>query len=207
MEEELRLARASRQVSVSPTVPAYQVFAPTLGSPIGLSNSLSMPGFDPQRPLYVPGALNRYNSNGQLRGMSASTRGSLSSVSLDNSSLPGTGAVTPDTVTDSGAATPYSQPHGQRSSLGSPGASTFNNLLGCNNPWNNNYLNQDPASAMPDRNSALAWNFPTQAGNTFASAPRRQSATNTPAGSRPSSVAVPNAAPSGGLPNNSQQPW
>ena len=173
---------ASHQVhaTMSASLPAPHAYAPSLGSPIGLAAmNISQSSYDSQRQEPLATTVGRHN---QMRALSSSNRGSLSSLNLENPPQTGTGQVTPDSVTTSGAATPYSHGYDQRgSSVSSPSGDTFNHLMGYQNRWTQGF----PGTAVPhvagDRTSGLEWNTSFTATEDFNTNPyQAQSGNNTP---------------------------
>ncbi|KAL9128550.1 MAG: hypothetical protein Q9217_002783 [Psora testacea] len=119
----------TEQVSSLPT------YSASLDSPIGLAGmDLDQPSFtERQEPL----ANQVTRSNGMRKASNLGTTSNRDSTSSLNTSVfdPtnsafSTGHVTPDSVTTSGAATPYTYPHEARSSLNSPADATFGNNMG-----------------------------------------------------------------------------
>ena len=145
------------------SMPAYTT---SLDSPINLG-ALEFPQatFDRQEPL-----ANHVTRTNEMRKVMGSNRGSASSLNLDNFS---TGHVTPDSVTTSGAATPYTYPH-DRSALHSPADATFNHVVNMNPRYSNGYTNGTLPHIAGARGDHYDWsgfqNYPPQDDFTTANA-------------------------------------
>ena len=116
----------TEQVSSLPT------YTTSLDSPIGLAAmEIGQPNYEKQEPL--ANQVTRSNSIRKVNGLGTpSNRGSTSSLNTfdPNNSAFSTGHVTPDSITTSGAATPYTYPHEAKSSLNSPADASFSHTLG-----------------------------------------------------------------------------
>ena len=132
-EEALAAGLHSMATDSAPGMPPYSA---SLESPIGLAAmDIGQPTYERQEPL----ANQVTRSNGMRKvnnGIAASSqRGSTTSLNTSafdpaNSTF-STGHVTPDSVTTSGAATPYTYPHeAARSNLNSPADASFNHGMG-----------------------------------------------------------------------------
>ncbi|KAG8531761.1 uncharacterized protein KY384_003397 [Bacidia gigantensis] len=105
-------------------MPAYST---SLNSPIGLAAMDLGPGFD-NRPEPLANQVTRSNELRKANVIgSVSNRGSTSSINTFENAAFSTGHVTPDSVSTSGAATPYTYQH-ERSSLSSPADAGFDHL-------------------------------------------------------------------------------
>ncbi|KAL9636225.1 MAG: hypothetical protein Q9164_002951 [Protoblastenia rupestris] len=119
----------TEQVSSLPTYTA------SLDSPMGLAGmGIDQQNYaEKQEPL--ANQVTRSNGIRKVSGMgTTSNRDSTSSLGTSvfdpTSSAFSTGHVTPDSVTTSGAATPYTYPHEARSSLNSPADASFSHSMG-----------------------------------------------------------------------------
>ena len=146
-------ALTTEQVSM----PLYQT---STDSPIGLAAMDLGTAFERQEPL--ANQVTRSNELRRVNGVGApSNRGSASSINTFENLPPfSTGHVTPDSVTTSGAATPYTYPH-ERSSLSSPADATFNHMnlgIGGSRLSSSSYTNGLPHIAHPNgRADSIDW--------------------------------------------------
>ena len=113
-------------------VASLPTYTASLDSPIGLAAmDIGQPSYERQEPL--ANQVTRTNGIRKVTGLGTpSNRGSTSSLNTfdPNNSAFSTGHVTPDSVTTSGAATPYTYPHEARSNLNSPADATFSHTMG-----------------------------------------------------------------------------
>ena len=130
-EEKITAGLNSLTTEQVSSLPSYSA---SLDSPIGLNGMcLDQPTYtEKQEPL----ANQVTRSNGIRKAGSlgnTSNRDSTSSLNTSvfdpTNSAFSTGHVTPDSVTTSGAATPYTYPHEARSSLNSPADATFGHSM------------------------------------------------------------------------------
>ena len=131
-EESIAAGIDSMTTEQVASLPSYSA---SLDSPIGLAGmGIDQPNYpDRQEPL--ANQVTRSNGMRKVSGLgNSSNRNSASSLSASVFDTPNvtfsTGHVTPDSVTTSGAATPYTYPHEARSSLNSPADATFGHSMG-----------------------------------------------------------------------------
>ncbi|KAL9097673.1 MAG: hypothetical protein Q9163_006299 [Psora crenata] len=131
-EESIAAGLRSMATEQLPSLPSY---AGNLDGPIGLAGMGIDPPSYPERQEPLAHQVTRSTGIRQANSLgTTSKRDSTSSLNTSVFDHPNsafsTGHVTPDSVTTSGAATPYTYPHEAKSSLNSPADGTFGHNMG-----------------------------------------------------------------------------